>query len=305
MVSPFAGASAPTDLGEQGLAVEVHGAPQDEGHYVGVVRDPKDFFKYEFYSLTSQDPGIQGFFKTMHRHDKIRVWGSLFIEGPQKHIDVTRAVFEEKTEGLGEYERQSSFPADFPGENVPFLALVHYCNLEKRVLVVEYKDVILPVRLSPELKLEDLYRNDLVEIKAKIVSYPQSPKHLMASAVVRKEAIAEVHGKPIDKTGVLVKFPKSSQVIFDVYAVQEILPQGLTRQYTVVSFDDAELFKKVRAKLGRFWDAGDAAQIRNARNKLMNPSVIVRIKGIANLVDRAQANPQIIVKNLEDVALAK
>src|SRR4051812_46515145 len=83
-------ASTKTEVPPEGLAVEVHGAPQDMGHFVGVVRDPNDFFKYEFYSLTTQDPEVQKILKAMKRHDKLRVWGSVIVDGPQKHLDITK-----------------------------------------------------------------------------------------------------------------------------------------------------------------------------------------------------------------------
>lgn len=297
--------SIKSQLDTEGLVVEVHGAPHDTSHYVGVVRDKSDFFKYEFYSLLSRDPVVVGLFKSMKRHDKLRVWGEIIVEGPQKHIAVSKALFEQETKGIGEYKRESDFPADFPGDDVPFRALVHAISLEKRVLVVEYKDVVLPVRLPPDLVLEDLYRNDIVEIKAKLASHPDSPKHLKASSVVRKESIVEIHAKPIEKTGALVKFPKSDQVKFDVYAVQEILGDGLKRQYTIVNFKDSVLFESIRNKLAKFWDDADQTKVVNGRNKLINSEVVVSVKGIGNLQDKAQANPQIMVDKLDDIRLKR
>jgi hypothetical protein len=298
-------ASLVDDLAGKGVRLEIHGAPQDQGHWVGTLRDPHDFFKFEFVSLLSKDPEIQKQFSNIKRHDMVRVWGEIVVKAPQKHIKVSRLVVEENsTTSYGDaYIRHSSFPKNFPDERTPFSALVHAINQEKQLLVVEYQDVVIPVRLAPELELPVLYRNDIVEMTAKLASTPEYPKHLKALSLTKKVSIVDLHGKDIERTGVLVKFPKSSQVIFDVFAVKEDIADGLSRQYTIVNFEDQELFKKIREKLATFWDAGDASKIENARNKLINPNVVVRIKGKGNVVDPQQANPQILVDKLEDVEL--
>ena len=298
-------ASLVDDLAGKGVRLEIHGAPQDQGHWVGTLRDPHDFFKFEFVSLLSKDSDIQKQFSSIKRHDMVRVWGEIVVKAPQKHIKVSRLVVEESSStSYGDtYVRHSSFPKNFPDERTPFRALVHAINQEKQLLVVEYQDVVIPVRLAPELELPALYRNDVVEMTAKLAATPEYPKHLKALSLSKKVSIVELHGKDIERTGVLVKFPKSSQVIFDVFAVKEDIADGLSRQYTIVNFEDQELFKKIREKLSAFWDAGDASKIENARNKQINPKVVVRIKGKGNVVDPQQANPQILVDKLEDVEL--
>lgn len=298
-------ASLVDDLAGKGVRLEIHGAPQDQGHWVGTLRDPHDFFKFEFVSLLSKDPDIQKLFSNIKRHDMVRVWGEIIVKAPQKHIKVSRLIVEESSStSYGDaYSRHSSFPKNFPDEQTPFRALVHAINQEKQLLVVEYQDVVIPVRLAPELELPALYRNDVVEMTVKLASTPEYPKHFKALSLSKKVSIVELHGKDIERTGVLVKFPKSSQVIFDVFAVKEDIADGLSRQYTIVNFEDQELFKKIREKLSAFWEAGDASKIENARNKLINPKVVVRIKGKGNVVDPQQANPQILVDKLEDVEL--
>jgi hypothetical protein len=300
-------ASLVDDLAGKGVRLEVHGAPQDQGHWVGTLRDPHDFFKFEFVSLLSKDSDIRKQLSSVKRHDVVRVWGEIIVKAPQKHINVTKLVIEENSEtSYGEaYDRHSVFPKNFPNERTPFRALVHAINQENKLLVVEYQDVVLPVRLAPGVQLPELYRNDVVEMTAKLASTPEYPKHLRALSLKKKVAIVDIHGKDIERTGVLVKFPKSSQVIFDVFAVKEDIADGLSRQYTIVNFEDQELFKKIREKLSSFWDAGDASKITNGRNKLINPTVVVKIKGKGNVVDPQQANPQILVDHLDDVELVE
>lgn len=292
-------------LKNEGVVGEVHGAPHDLGHYVITIRDPEDFFKFEHYSLLSKDAAVKESFKSLKRHDKIRVWGATESYGPQKHLFATKLVVEEAAAELPKYERKTEFPANFPAPDTVFKALVHAVIKDKRLLVVEYKDAVLPVRVPASIELPDLYKNDVVEMKASIADHPGNPSHLRVSEITQKEALINIHGKPIEKTGVLVKFPKSPMVKFDVYAIKEDLEEGLSRQYTLINFENQELFAEIRTKLAKYWDAGDATQVVNGRNKLINPSVVIKAKGIGNMVDPGQANPQIILNSLEDISEVK
>lgn len=292
-------------LKNEGVVAEVHGAPHDLGHYTLSIRDPEDFFKFEHYSLLTKDAALKETFKTLKRHDKIRVWGTIESYGPQKHLFATKLIVEESTTDLPKYERKTEFPANFPAPDTAFKALVHAVIKDKRLLVVEYKDAVLPVRVPSSIELPNLYKNDIVEMKATIADHPGNPSHLRVSEITQKEALVNIHEKPIEKTGVLVKFPKSPMVKFDVYAIKEDLEDGLSRQYTLINFENQELFTEIRTKLAKIWDSADATQIVNGRNKLINPSVIVKAKGIGNMVDTGQANPQIILNNLADVELVK
>ncbi|MGZ3706939.1 MAG: hypothetical protein ACXVA8_13000, partial [Bdellovibrionota bacterium] len=110
-----------------------------------------------------------------------------------------------------------------------------------------------------------------------------------------------LHGKPAALDGELVLFPKSPEIIFNVFALLQHLDNGLTRQYTLVNFDDPALFKKIREKLQAEWDKFPAYV--NGRNKLVSTKVRVRAKGTFNEIDPGQANPQILLKSVDDVEL--
>ena len=64
-----------------------------------------------------------------------------------------------------------------------------------------------------------------------------------------------MHGKPAAVEGALVLFPKSPQVIFNVFAVLQELPGGMQRQYTLVNFESTEAFdddpQETAGRLGR------------------------------------------------------
>lgn len=303
LVSCASAQSVEDNLKGEGQIAEVHGAPHDLGHYVATVRDPEDFFKFEFYSLLGETPEVKEVLAKIKRHDKIRVWGTAESYGPQKHIKISKIVIETETDELPKYERKAEFPESFPDAETPFRALVHAIVKDQGLLVVEYKDAVLPVRVPASIELPELYKNDIIEMKARITAHPGSPAHLKVSEIALKEAIVSIHEKPIEKTGVLVKFPKSPQIKFDIYALKEDLADGLSRQYTLINFDNQELYAQMREKLASFWDNGDQTQIKNGRNMYINPSVVIKAKGIGNVVSPGQANPQILLSKLEDIEL--
>lgn len=293
------------DLRGSGLEVEVHGASVDSGHIVGGVAVYDSIVpQYDYYSLTTQDPEVAHQFKGLKRHDRLRVWGELDTENrsQQKHLIISRVVVETPSDiELPDFHRKADFPASFPTEDQSFKALVHAIYLEKQILVVEYKDMVLPVQVPPSITLPDLYKNDLVEIKAKIARHPENPKHLRLIEISQKDALVDLHGQTFEKSGALVRFPKSPQVRFDVYAIQDDLGDGLSRQFTILNFENPELFHQIREKFESYWKAGDQSKIENGRNKMINRSLIVKAKGIANMVHRGQANPQIIVNDINDI----
>lgn len=286
-----------------GMAAEIHGAPQDLGHFVASVQDPENPIKFTYYSLYTYKDDVKATLAKLKRHDKIRIWGEISpdVNGPQKHIIVTNLVIEKESTALTPaFERKADFPASFPAQDVPFRALVHAVAKEQGLLVVEYKDAVLPVRVPEDITLPDLYKNDIVEMKAKVSSHPGSPKHLKLLEITVKDAIVNVHGKEIEKEGALIKFPKSGIIRKNIYAIQENLPDGLSRQYTVIA-EESELFESARQKLEDLWEAADQTNVYNGRNKLVNPDLIVKVKGIGNEVDRGQANAQIIVSKVDDI----
>lgn len=202
--------SVEDNLSGEGLVAEIHGAPQDLGHLVATVRDPNDFFKFEYYSLLGTAPEVKEVLAKIKRHDKVRVWGAVENYGPQKHLVLSRIVIETPYESeLPKYERKAEFPSSFPAEDTPFRALVHAIVKDKGLLVVEFKDAVLPVRVPTSVELPDLYKNDVVEMKAKISAHPGSPAHIKVSEIAVKESIVNIHEKPIEKTGVLVSFLKA------------------------------------------------------------------------------------------------
>jgi hypothetical protein len=98
-------------------------------------------------------------------------------------------------------------------------------------------------------------------------------------------------------------FPKSPQVIFNVFAVLQELPGGMQRQYTLVNFDSPEKFTAIRTKLQDAWDAGGPDAAKSGRNKLISTKVRVRVTGTFNEIDPNQANAQIVLDSADSVQI--
>jgi superoxide dismutase len=97
-------------------------------------------------------------------------------------------------------------------------------------------------------------------------------------------------------------FPKSPEIIFNVFAVLQEKTKGFNRQFTIVNFEDMEAFKAAREKLQKAWDAHPNDYV-NGRNKLVSTKVRVRVKGIYNQVSVNQANPQVLIKSADDITI--
>jgi hypothetical protein len=206
------------------------------------------------------------------------------------------------------YLRDARLPKDLERKNRE-LFLVHVANSETGVFVVEYRDAIVPVFVRNAKLLEGLYRNDVVELDFRLQDHPSAPAHLNLNESDSKplrvvDSIQEKHGKPASMEGALVMFPQSPQIKFNVFAVLESLPHGLTRQYTLTNFEDAAAFTKIRAKLQAAWDKeASSRSYDNGRNKLVSRTIRVKATGVFNMVDPAQANPQILVNSPDDIQI--
>jgi hypothetical protein len=116
------------------------------------------------------------------------------------------------------------------------------------------------------------------------------------------DSIAAKNGKPAVVEGALMLFPQSPEIKFNVFAVQELLANGLNRQYTLVNMDDAAVFQKIRDLLQKAWDKSPG-QYTNARNKLLSNVIRVKVTGTFNEVDPSQANAQILLPSADSIVV--
>ena len=303
-------AKVETELKTTGATGWIHGSVESQGLYVFTYRDATHFFDYVELSLTSDDPAIQKKFAALSRHDKVLVKGSfLDIPVPQKHIAVTSIDLVKKYESgypNDPYQHQVVIPgALLSNSNATFL--VHAVAAEGKILVVEYQDAVLPIFVKNGNLTKDLYRGDVVTLNYKIQHSPSQPTHLQLNedapdAVKVVESILSLHQKPADVQGRLILFPKSPEITLNVFAVEAPMPANLMRQYTLVNFDDPNLFNAILKKCQAAWDRHPGEYV-NGRNKLVSKHIQVRVKGVFNEVDPNQANAQVLIKSLDDLEI--
>jgi hypothetical protein len=298
------------DLNGDGLVGWIHGSVENQSMFVFTYRNPDDFFDYVQMSLVSDDDAMLKQLAAYSRHDKVKVKGS-FLENPspQKHIDVSSIELLKKfTSGYpsDSYDHMTNIPEELMSKTRASF-VVHAVAEEGQILVLEYKDAIVPVFVRNGALTKDLYRNDVIELSYRVQKYPDQPLHLRINenedgAVKVLQSMKAIDGKPGSITGALVLFPKSPEISFDVFAVEEILEGGLKRQYTIVNFEDMDLFTKMREKLSAKWNEYPGQYI-NSRNKLVSTRIRVKASGMFNEVSASQANPQILFKTLDDVQI--
>ena len=295
------------ELTNTGLIGRIHGAAGTSQMFMMSVREPNNFFSHREFSLIAQNSATKKVLNNLHRHDLVCIQGDLITNpSPQKHIALNSIQVLEpwaQPKGFSPYERQTDIPTELK-EQTSFIGKVHAIGAEGKVLVMGYKDTIIPIFVTETEYTQGLYRGDIVKLTYQIQEYPQRPVHLQLDTTVAQplevvDAIATWHEQPQTLTGSLVKFPQSPQLKFDVYAM-EVETQGIKRYFTLINFENMAEFEKIRQKLTKIWDENATTAI-SGRNMLINPQVTIEATGIGNIISPEQANPQILLENAGQV----
>ncbi len=307
------------ELQTNGLRGWVHGAAPEFNQYVFTWRDPNDFFLHFEFPMITSNPAIKAELAKLARHDEILIKGKFAgLQAPVRHIRLSSVQVVTKFKSgvtAPHFVREAKMPADLEGKT-ELIGKVHAVVDDGKILVIEYKDAVIPVFVSNNTYSKDLYRNDKIKLHYVIRKHPNSPSHVeldpaAANPIEVMAHMTDLHGKqaggidkatgkPIGTEGVLVMFPKSPQIIFNVFAIQEVDADGVKVEHTLINFDDPAVFKALREKLQKMWDA-EASTVVNARNKFINPKIRLRVFGEGNMIDPGQANPQILIKSEADV----
>ena len=295
------------ELENTGLLGRIHGAAASSQMFVLSVREPDNFFHHREFSLLPSNETTLKALGQVKRHDRVCVRGR-FLDNPspQKHILVESVMAWKWESGLAEfppYEREVEIPTELINQT-SFVGKVHAVGEEGRVLVVEYKDIVLPVFVESPEQTKGLFRGDIIRLSYNVQEWPQRPMHLRLNLSAAKpieviDALATWHGQKKVLSGNLVKFPQSPQLKFDVYAL-EVKTQGVKRYFTLVNFEDLKEFQNIRNKLAQIWDEKKQTA-RAGRNLLLNPDVVMEAHGRINIVSPQQANPQILLETAEDL----
>ncbi len=297
-------------LNGSGLEGWIHGTVADKELYVFTYRNPDNFFDYLTMSLVPASPEIRSKLAATRRHDKLRIKGSFMQNpSPQKHISVTAV------EVVKDYKPAYEVPAFIYSTEVPKALrkdgtasfLVHAVGGEGHILVVEYQDQVVPIFAQDTTYTAGLSRNDIIRLKYKVQEMPNRPLHLMVDGDAKEpvgmiERISDLNEKPADIQGTLIMFPKSPEISFNVFAVLQDGKEGYSRQFTIVNFENPEVFRAAREKLQQAWDA-HPGEWKNGRNKLVSTKLRVRVKGSFNQVSVNQANPQVLIGSADDITI--
>lgn len=127
---------------------------------------------------------------------------------------------------------------------------------------------------------------------------PNAPAHLVLDETLEPalkvtDSIRARNGQKTRVVGFLALFPRSPLISRDTYAIN-VDQNGVQTSYSLVNFDDPELFAKLQRALEQAWKS-DSSHITRGRNTFLNGRVSVAIEGKINMVSPSQANPQIIV----------
>lgn len=306
-------------LKSTGVVGEIHAADPANRQFVFTYRDPKDFFTNVQIGMISHKEPVREFFKTMNRHDRVRITGEFIHQGeimpesPQPHIEVSGIEMIKKYESPvtvpdPRFSKTTVLPQDLESKQEADF-LVHANVRNGAALVLEYKDNFVFVTVPDPKIAAHVYRNDRIHLHFKKQNHPKQPMHLEVdsssnlSPLVVTDSIHSLHAKKYSQTGNLVRFPKSPQINRDIWAVEQKGPDGNSRTFTLVNFTKKGEQEKVDAKLKSWWDA-EPNSVVDGRNKLVNTKVRIVATGIMNVVDPNQANAQMRV-NASSLKLLK
>ena len=306
------------ELRGPGAVGRIHGAVADRELYVFTYRGPDGFFDHVEASLVPDNDAVAAQLKAANRHDLVRIHGH-FADNPSPQAHAIIDSIERLEAYINPYSPEKhSYEAAIPEDLVNRTSgdfLVHAIAGDGHVLVVEYRDQVLPIYVRSDAlaaRLEGLLmRNDVVHLRYRVRRKPNQPTHLALDestddALTVVESVAQLNGRSADVEGALVLFPKSPEIRFDVFAVTDessvVVAAGLHRQFTMLNIQDPSIFDAIREKLGAWW-ASRARDFKNGRNKLESRCLRVRARGVFNQVDANQANAQIILQSADDVTV--
>ena len=287
----------------------IHGAVAERGLYVFTLRDSADFFRYRDFPLIPATSELAQTMASLRRHDRVLVRGVVVVHNEERHLRATAVELVEKwspSQSAPPYRHDPALPERLLNGR-ELAGRVHAVDAGGRVLVLEYGDLVVPIAVEDPTRTAELWRNDKVRVRYRVAGHPGRPTHLRLDPdadppIERLSHIAAGHGAEIELEGELTLFPKSPQLLFDIWALRVVDADQIECDYTLVNFEDLELFSGIRAALAAAWQASAVAPV-DRRNKLTKPGLRVRAKGILNVVSPGQANPQILLRSREDVTI--
>jgi len=293
-------AAVQRQLASEGVVGHVHGTLIDAGMVVFTVRDAADFSNFQIFTLIF--PQADSTVQSLKRHDKLRIFGVL-LKNPsqQRHIMVSKFEMLQPSAIVYNYRPQTTLPAALVGKK-RIVALVHAIDSDKGILVIDYRDVIVPVFVADVTTVSEvfaqLHRNDIVELPFVIRKHPRRPPHLELNGAIKVvDAIVDRHGKTVTYEGYLTMFPDNAQTELNVFSLaKDEGIAGIERLYTMTNFRDPGKFFRIIRLLQEVWDES-IATVSVARNRYSNRDLRLRITGKIAVTRKNQVNPMLILKS--------
>ncbi|MCX6116873.1 MAG: hypothetical protein NT027_04985 [Proteobacteria bacterium] len=307
---------------ETGLNGWIHGAVHPYRQYLFTYRkeDPEDFmafFKAEQMSMIGATKEIWDTFKSLNRHDKVRLKGKVFENGSSiRHLLISSIEVTKKY--ANPPENSYSFdPSVFKGkESATIFGQVHALVDSPDhglAVVVERNQYIFPIAVDKahEDVAKTLFKGDIVNIDFLIKAAEGRQPHFVTDSKVEKaitivDPLVNCHGVQRSVEGHLVKFLKSPAISTDVYAVRVVDGNGIARNMTFFPGVDPNseafgtIFMAVSAKAKQAWDSASEKE-GVVRNYFEKKTIKVIAKGKINVVSTEQANAQVYLNSADDV----
>lgn len=303
-------------LATTGIDGWIHAAAEPFGEYVLTYRKPGDFFSHLEMAIIPASEDAKAQFAGLVRGDKVHVVGQLVNKiSPLGHVLVSSLTMVKKYEPVTPHVPYQ-YSVDLAGikaelqKDTALYAVVHAQTATGGVLVLDYKDMVLPVYVPEKYReqAKALFRGDIVGIAYKIRETPHEPLHVEIDESTDNSLIVYDHmvwchdKKDQSLTGELVLFEKSPQITMNVWALRHTDANGMQRNWTLVNFEDQEQWLAMNDKLAAAWDANKATLARG-RNQLLNPKLKITAHGTMNVVSQSQANPQLMVAGPDAVSI--
>lgn len=295
---------------EQGLELSIHASVSELSQFVVTFRNPENFFDFDHFPLIADSRAVFLQLQRLKRYDRIRIWGRL-EERPnsQTHLFAQRLEIIKVDESvLPPFDRDLTVPDDLL-EKSEVIAKVHAIAAEGKILVLDHRGVIVPLIVPVNLVgwSQALYRGDKVKVNYKVQKEPLRPVHLILDGAQSEpikvlESALELHGQPVEYSGSLVLYQKSPQISLDIFALRVDLGDDVHLDFTLVNFENSELFFELLERLKEVWHQSPESP-ENGRNNLHKSSIRLMVKGVGNVSDPNQANPQILIYSLNDIEL--
>jgi hypothetical protein len=317
----FDAAFIDSKLKGEGLLGWMHGIVPSYQHYTFTYRleDPSDFmafFKAQQFTLIPKSEDVAKQLPTLHRHDKVRLKGSVFNNGspiPHLFVESIEVVTPFAAPTQNEYQFDMNQFKDL--KKLELFGQLHAKVYSEKLgygLIVEHKDALFPIAVSPEHAsvAAKMFRSDIVNISLKVVESPRSPAHFVtdpdvANAIDVIDPMLNCHKQARTVEGFLVKFRKSPAISSDTYGVRVVDSNGIARNFTLFPGDHGgndvmQLFKDLAVKAKDAWDASPETEIV-VRNYHAKKGIWVKATGFLNVESPDQANPQVYIGKVDDL----